>query len=102
MEAVLEDHRTAPIGDDMKALLTLVESVNRASNQIGPEEIERAKEAGWSESALFDAVTVTALFNFYNIWVDATGVGDLPAAAYHHSGERLAERGYVLPEEREE
>lgn len=101
MDAVLEDHRSAPIDDSLKALFTLVEQVNRASNQIEPRHIERAKAAGWSESALFDAITVTALFNFYNTWIDATGVGDLPAAAYRHSGERLAEQGYVLPEERE-
>ena len=33
--------------------------------------------------------------NFYNIWTDATGVGDMPDAAYAASGERLANLGYV-------
>ena len=36
-----------------------------------------------------------ALFNFYNKWIDATGGGDMPAAAYAMSGQRLATLGYV-------
>ena len=53
------------------------------------------KQAGWSDEAIYDAVTVCALFNFYNRWIDATGVQDMPAAAYAVSGQRLKEHGYV-------
>ena len=35
-----------------------------------------------------------ALFNFYNRWIDGTGVHDMPAAAYELSGQRLKEVGY--------
>ena len=42
-------------------------------------------------------MTVCALFNFYNTWIDATGVSDRPAAAYDASGSRLATVGYVPP-----
>ena len=52
------------------------------------------KQAGWSDEAIYDAVTVCALFNFYNRWIDATGVHDMPAAAYALTGERLKEFGY--------
>ena len=38
---------------------------------------------------------VCALFNFYNKWIDASGVSDMPAAAYDASGQRLATVGYV-------
>jgi hypothetical protein len=54
--------------------------------------------AGWSEEAVYDAVTVCALFNFYNTWIDGTGVADMPAAAYEASGQRLATRGYAPPD----
>lgn len=40
------------------------------------------KAAGWTDEALYDAISVCALFNFYNKWIDATGVSDMPAAAY--------------------
>ena len=57
--------------------------------------MDEAKAAGWSDEALYDALTVCALFNFYNTWIDATGVSDMPAAAYAASGQRLATVGYV-------
>jgi hypothetical protein len=57
--------------------------------------VDRAKRAGWTDEALYDATTVCALFNFYNRWIDATGVHDMPASAYELSGERLKEHGYV-------
>ncbi len=94
---MLQDYRTAPIDDREKALFALVEKVNGKSGLLRKEDVEEAKAAGWSEEALYDAVTVCALFNFYNKWVDATGVGDMPAAAYAVSGERLATFGYIPP-----
>ena len=95
MEAVLDDYRTAPISDREKALFAFLEQVNRASNQLQAEDLAAVVAAGWSEEAVYDAITVCALFNFYNRWVDAAGVSDMPAAAYEASGERLATRGYV-------
>ena len=95
MDAVLEDYRTAPIDDRHKALFAFIEKVNRESNQIGQADIDAAKAAGWNEEALYDAITVCALFNFYNTWIDATGVSDMPPEAYAASGERLAAQGYA-------
>jgi len=96
--AVLEDYRTAPISDREKALFAFIEKVNRESSRLRKEDVEEVKAAGWSEEALYDAITVCALFNFYNKWIDATGVSDMPAAAYAASGERLATFGYVPPD----
>ena len=55
------------------------------------------KQIGWSEEAIYDAVTVCGLFNFYNRWIDATGVQDMPAQAYEMTGQRLKEKGYYAP-----
>ena len=95
VRAVLQDWRTAPVEPKLRTLLWFVEKMNRASTQIGPADVAAAKEAGWSDEALYDAITVCALFNFYNKWIDATGVQDMPAAAYEASGKRLAEHGYA-------
>lgn len=40
-------------------------------------------------------MTVCALFRFYNTWVDASGVHDMPAASYEAMGIRLAATGYA-------
>jgi hypothetical protein len=64
------------------------------STSIGQADVDAAKKAGWSDEALYDAITVCALFQFYNNWIDATGVSDMPAVAYDASGKRLASFGY--------
>jgi alkylhydroperoxidase family enzyme len=93
--AVLEDYTTAPISDAEKALFKFVAKVNRTSNQITREDVEEAHQAGWSTEALYDAITVCTIFNFYNRWIDATGVQDMPALGYQMSGHRLATEGYA-------
>jgi uncharacterized peroxidase-related enzyme len=94
VEAVLADYRSAPITDAERALLAYIEKVNGDCAAVGQDDIDRLHEAGWSDEAIYDAVMVCALFNFYNRWIDATGVHDMTAADYEASGKRLAERGY--------
>jgi alkylhydroperoxidase family enzyme len=95
VDAVLEDYRTAPIDDREKALFAFIERMNERSSLIRREDIDRVIAAGWTEEAIYDAITVCALFKFYNAWIDATGVHDLPAGAYELSGKRMAAEGYV-------
>lgn len=98
VDAVLDDYRSAPISDRDKALFEFIERMNRESSRLQPEDVDKVKAAGWSDEALYDAITVCALFNFYNKWIDATGVGDMPAASYSASGQRLASFGYIPPD----
>jgi hypothetical protein len=65
------------------------------STSIGQDDVDRVRKAGWSDEALYDAITVCSLFQFYNNWIDATGVGDMPGMAYEMSGRRLATIGYA-------
>ena len=92
---MLEDYTTAPISDAEKALFKFLTKVNRTSNQITRDDVEEARRAGWSDEALYDAISVCALFNFYNRWCDAAGVQDMPSLGYRMSGHRLATEGYV-------
>lgn len=92
---MLADYRTAPIDDRDRALFAFIERMNAQSNTIGRKDIDCLKAAGWSEEAIYDAISVCALFKFYNAWIDATGVHDLPADAYVMSGKRMAAQGYV-------
>ena len=93
---MLENHRTAPIDDKRKALFSFIEKMNAASTTIGPADIQGLERAGWTQEAIYDAITVCALFNFYNKWIDATGVQDMTAEGYAMSGKRLAGAGYVM------
>jgi hypothetical protein len=69
--------------------------VNADSVATRPEDIAALKKVGWTDEAIYDAITVCALFNFYNVWIDATGVSDMPAIGYEMSGHRLATEGYA-------
>ena len=95
MDAVLDDYHPAPIDDREKALFAFIEKMNAQSNLVRREDVDRVKAFGWSDEAVYDAITVCALFKFYNAWIDATGVHDLPAGAYQMSGKRMAAQGYI-------
>ena len=95
MDAVLEDPRSAPISQRERALFALVERVNGASFALARADIEAVLASGWTEEAVYDAVTVCALFNFYNRWCDGGGVHAMRPESHAMSGKRMAEHGYL-------
>jgi alkylhydroperoxidase family enzyme len=94
VDAVLEDFRTAPIDDQHKALFRFIDKVNHDSPRITPADLDVARAAGWTDEALYFAITVCALFNFYNRWIDATGVHALSDEAHRQGAKRSAKSGY--------
>ena len=96
MDAVLTDYKTAPITDAEKALFEYIAKVNGCCWDVEQEDIDWLHRAGWSDEAIYDAVMVCGLFNFYNRWVDASGVEAMSKDDHAASGKRLATRGYVL------
>ena len=97
MDAVLEDAPQAPIPESEKALFAFIEKVDRASFELRREDVDAVLAAGWSEEAIYDAVTVCALFNFFNRWCDAAGVHPMTPEDHAMGGKRMAERGYLPP-----
>ncbi len=95
MQAVLDDYTTAPISEKERALFAFLAKMVEDSTSIRHADADAVRAAGWSDEALYDAITVCALFQFYNNWIDATGVSDMPAFAYEMSGKRLATMGYA-------
>ncbi len=95
---MLADYTTAPIPDAERRLFAFIAKVNRDCSNIGPEDVAPLREAGWSDEAIYDAITVCALFNFYNRWNDASGVHEMTAEGHRLSGRRMALRGYLMSE----
>jgi alkylhydroperoxidase family enzyme len=95
VQGVLKDLRASRLSDGEKALFTFIEKLTSQAARIRQEDVDTLKEAGWNEEAIYDAVTVCSLFNFYNRWCDGTGVGELPPDGFKASGKRLAQYGYV-------
>ncbi len=92
---MLEDYQTAPISDAEKALFAFIAKVNRDSASITEADLEAVRGTGWTDEAIYDAINVCGLFNFYNRWIDAAGVHEMSPEAHRLSGKRLAESGYL-------
>lgn len=95
VDAVLNDLDSSPLTGAEKALLHFVDKVNQGSPQIGPADFVPLRDHCWTDEQIYYAITVCALFNFYNRWVDATGVHALSDAAHREGGQRSAAYGYV-------
>lgn len=95
MESVLVDLEASGLDEPHKALFRFVDRINHASPSITACDLDVVRGAGWSDEALYFAITVCALFNFYNRWIDATGVHALSHDAHRAGAKRSAEHGYV-------
>ena len=95
ISGVIRDLEKCGLTEKEKALFRFVDIVNRRSTSITPRDIETLHAAGWDDAAIYYAITVCALFNFYNRWVDASGVHALSDEAHRQAGKRSASAGYV-------
>jgi alkylhydroperoxidase family enzyme len=66
-----------------RALLEYVERVTNAAPRTTAEDVQKLREAGWSEDQIAEAVYVTAMFAFFNRVADAFGV---PSQDYLSTG----------------
>jgi uncharacterized peroxidase-related enzyme len=95
VRAVLEDVDSSALDDRHKALFRFLDKVNQDSPRILAADLEQIRRAGWTDEALYFAITVCAIFNFYNRWIDATGVHPLSEEAHRQGGKRSAVHGYA-------
>lgn len=91
----MTDPQTSGLDEQHKALFRLIDKVNHDSPAMTGADLDAARAAGWTDEALYFAITVCALFNFYNRWIDATGVHALSDEAHRLGAKRSAQFGYV-------
>ena len=92
---MLKDVESSSLDERHKVLFRFVDKVNHDSARIAGADLDTVRAAGWTDEAIYFAITVCALFNFYNRWVDATGVHALSEEAHRQGGKRSAQFGYV-------
>lgn len=92
---MLENAATSPLDDRHKALFRFLDRVNHDSPNIQPADLDEVRAAGWTDEALYFAITVCALFNFYNRWIDATGVHAMSEDAHRAGGKRMKTGSYA-------
>ena len=76
-------------------MLVLLETFTLRSDEIGPDDVRRALNAGVSREEVRDAFYVAFLFNIYDRLADTLG-WELPAPAYYaKAGQFLLKKGYA-------
>ena len=66
-----------------RVLLDYVELITKAASRSTAEDVQKLRDAGWSDDQISEAVYVTALFAFFNRVADAFGV---PSQDYLSTG----------------
>ena len=92
---MLTDIETSTLDDRHKALFRFIDKVNHDSPRVTPDDMTALRDAGWTDEAIYFAITACALFNFYNRWIDAIGVHALSDEAHREGAVRSAKTGYV-------
>ena len=92
---MLNGIESSALDERHKALFRFIDKVNQDSPRIQPADLDTVRAAGWTDEAIYFAITVCALFNFYNRWIDATGVHAMSADAHREGGKRMAVQGYA-------
>ena len=91
---VLRDLENSALPEKEKALFRFVAKVNHDSPRITAADMRPLYDVGWTDEAIYFAISVCALFNFYNRWIDAAGVHEMTEEAHRLYGARTAQHGY--------
>lgn len=96
VDDVLRDLESSRLDSPHKALFRYVGKLAENPGGVTASDIQLLKEAGWSEEAIYDALTVASVFRFYNTWNGGAGVRSMTPADYAHSGKVLRTLGYCM------
>lgn len=91
---MLENWRTAPVGEPLRAMLGFLEKLTLAPDTVGPADIALLRAAGLTDAAIEDAITICFLFNVIDRIADALGF-EVPAAeVFSQRAHRMLAHGY--------
>ena len=91
---ILDNYRTAPIDEKLRAMLGLLETFTLRHEQMRVSDVLPVLAAGVTREAIRDAFYVAFLFNTYDRLADTLG-WELPDESYYpKAGQRLLKKGY--------
>ena len=95
MRLVLENYRTAPIDEKVRAMLGLLETFTLDPEALDAGRVRQVLAAGVLREAIRDAFYVAFLFNTYDRLADTLG-WELPDSGYYpKAGRFLLKKGYL-------
>lgn len=91
---MLEDYETAEIEPELRAMLAFVDKLTVEPESVGPDDIDRLREAGLSDAAIEDAAVVCSAFNMITRIADTFEFA-IPEKGWAGSVKNLLGRGYA-------
>jgi len=95
VSAAIDDLESSALPEKHKALLRFIRKVNHRAWEIDGDDMKPLYAVGLTDEAIYYAISVCALFNFYNRWIDAAGVHVMSKEAHREFGKRTAMHGYI-------
>jgi uncharacterized peroxidase-related enzyme len=92
---VFRDLEASSLPENEKALLRFVAKVTTDLASIAATDVERLREIGWADDAIYYTITICGLFNFYNRWVTASGVHAVSHEGHRCRAKVMAQNGYI-------
>ncbi len=90
---LLDDIDTADAPARMKPVLRYAKKLTESPARLTEADAKAVYDAGWGDDGLYFTVAVTALFNFYNRFVEGCGL-DAPKGYNQEAAARLSRTGY--------
>jgi uncharacterized peroxidase-related enzyme len=75
VEAIRRDYRKAPLSDQDRTMLQYVEKITRDATQVGRDDHDRLRAAGFDDRGIVQITLIASWFNYINRVADALGVG---------------------------
>jgi uncharacterized peroxidase-related enzyme len=92
--AVLTDWRTAPVSEQMRAVLGFLETLTLRPEAVSAEDVQQMRQAGVSDEAVEEAIAVCAAFNIADRLADTFDYEPPDAEGARQAGQGLLLRGY--------
>ena len=83
-DAIAADHATAPLEPRVRAMLDYSLKLTLRPAEMTAADVDRLRDAGWSDEDVMDVAEVTGMFNLTNRL--ASGLGWEPNPEYHALG----------------
>lgn len=91
---LLANIETAEVDEKMRPVLAYVKKLCLNPNSLKQEDVDKIIDAGWDEYAVHDAVSVCAMFQFFNHYVMGLGLDEGEKAVGR--GKLLSQYGYAV------
>jgi alkylhydroperoxidase family enzyme len=95
-QAALDDWRTAPASERVRAMLGFLEKLTLSPEEVTPDDVDAVRAKGVGDEAIEDAVYICVLFNMIDRIAGALGFEVPGPEAFAKSGRMLLRHGYEL------